>query len=121
NVKGEDLMWLDKPNARLAARAGDDYERLGLPAGPFESVGLWAPPKPGAASAGGAIPQVESRSEGVIAYFWTIREFIREKYLRFLFAEAEDERSQIADLVARVEAYLDRECQDDPDHDATVV
>src|SRR5438132_633540 len=35
NAKGEDLMWLDKPNARLAARAGDDYERLGLPAGPF--------------------------------------------------------------------------------------
>jgi DNA helicase HerA-like ATPase len=121
NVKGEDLMWLDKPNVRLAARAVDDYERLGLPAGPFESVGLWAPPKAGAAAAGGAIPQVESRSEGVTAYFWTLREFVREKYLRFLFAEAEDERSQIADLVARVESYLDRECQDDPDHDATVV
>jgi DNA helicase HerA-like ATPase len=116
NVKGEDLMWLDRPNARLPAADRTQYERLGLPVGPFESVGLWAPPRPGS-----AVPQVESRSEGVTAYYWTVREFVREKYLRFLFAEAEDERSQIADLVARVESYLDRECEDDPEHDATVV
>ena len=37
------------------------------------------------------------------------------RLLRFLFAEADDERSQIADLVARVESYLDRECEDDPE------
>ena len=119
NVKGEDLMWLDRPNARLPEAARLEYERLGLPAGPFESVGLWAPPRAGAP--GVAAPQVESRAEGVTAYYWTVREFVREKYLRFLFAEAEDERSQIADLVARVESFLDRECEDDPDHDATVV
>jgi DNA helicase HerA-like ATPase len=116
NVKGEDLMWLDRPNTRLPEADRTQYERLGLPVGPFESVGLWAPPRPGS-----AIPQVESRSEGVTAYYWTVREFVREKYLRFLFAEAEDERSQIADLVARVESYLDRDCEDDPEHDATVV
>jgi DNA helicase HerA-like ATPase len=116
NVKGEDLMWLDRPNARLPETDRTQYERLGLPVGPFESVGLWAPPR-----VGSAVPQVESRSEGVTAYYWTVREFVREKYLRFLFAEAEDERSQIADLVARVESYLDRECEDDPEHDATVV
>jgi uncharacterized protein len=119
NVKGEDLMWLDRPNARLTNDRRDDYERLGLPAGPFESVGLWAPPRPG--SGGHAVPHVEGRSEGVTAYYWTVREFVREKYLRFLFAEAEDERSQIADLVARVESYLDRESEDDPDHEATIV
>jgi DNA helicase HerA-like ATPase len=118
NVKGEDLMWLDRPNARLTDLQRDDYDRLQLPAGPFESVGLWAPPRGG--SGDQAVPQVESRSDGVTAYYWTVREFVREKYLRFLFAEAEDERSQIADLVARVESYLDRECEDDPDHEATV-
>jgi DNA helicase HerA-like ATPase len=116
NVKGEDLMWLDRPNSRLSEADRTQYERLGLPVGPFESVSLWAPPR-----AGTAVPQVESRSEGVTAYYWTVREFVREKYLRFLFAEAEDERSQIADLVARVESYLDRECEDDPEHDATVI
>ena len=119
NVKGEDLMWLDRPNARLSEQDRADYERLGLPAGPFSSVGLWAPVRPRAG--GQPIPDVEGRSEGVTAYHWTVREFVREKLLRFMFAEAEDERSQIADLVARVESFLDRECEDDPEHDATVV
>jgi len=119
NVKGEDLMWLDTPNRRLSEQDRSDYELLGLPAGAFESVGLWAPPRPGAR--GAAVPHVEGRSEGVTAYYWTVREFVREKYLRFLFAEAEDERSQIADLVARVESFLDRDCADDPDHPATVL
>ncbi|HEY7282470.1 MAG TPA: ATP-binding protein [Actinomycetota bacterium] len=119
NVKGEDLLWLDKPNARLTDADRDDYARLGLPAGAFDSVGLWAPPRGGTGSA--AVPQVEGRSEGVQAYYWTVREFVRERFLRFMFAEADDERSQIADLVARVEQYLDKECEDDPEHDATVV
>ena len=74
-----------------------------------------------AGRAGAAVPQVEGRTEGVQAYYWTVREFVRERFLRFMFAEAEDERSQIADLVARVESYLDKECEDDPEHDATVV
>ncbi|HEX6230888.1 MAG TPA: ATP-binding protein [Actinomycetota bacterium] len=119
NVKGEDLMWLDVPNTRSTEADRADYERLGLPSGAFESVGLWAPVRPDAG--GQAIPQVEGRSQGVAAYFWTVREFVREKLLRFMFAEAEDERSQIADLVARVEAQLDRECDDDPENDATVL
>jgi uncharacterized protein len=118
NVKGEDLMWIDTANARLTEEDREDYERIGLRAGPFESVGLWAPVRPDAGSQ--ALPQVESRAEGVGAYYWTIRDFVRGRLLRFLFAEADDERSQIADLVARVEAHLDRECEDDPENDATV-
>ncbi|MBI4260912.1 MAG: ATP-binding protein [Actinobacteria bacterium] len=119
NVKGEDLMWLDRPNARLSEADRADYEALGLPAGPFGSVGLWAPPR--SRASGAAVPAVEGRATGVTAYYWTVRDFVREQFLRFMFAEAEDERSQIADLVARVESYLDRECVDDPEHDATVV
>src|SRR5213592_2333374 len=119
NVKGEDLMWLDRPNARLGEAERVDYDRLGLPAGPFESVGLWAPVAE--RSGGQAIPATSGRKDGVQAYYWTVREFVRERYLRFLFADAEDERSQIADLVARVESFMDRECDDDPEHTATVV
>jgi DNA helicase HerA-like ATPase len=56
----------------------------------------------------------------VRAYFWTVRDVVREGLLRFMFAEAGDERSQIADLVTRVEAALQREAQDVPDSPATV-
>jgi DNA helicase HerA-like ATPase len=103
----------------LSEEDREDYRRIGLEPGAFESVGLWAPVRPDAG--GNALPQVEGRATGVGAYYWTVREFVRERYLRFLFAEADDERSQIADLVARVESFLDRECEDDPEHDATVV
>ena len=119
NVKGEDLLWLDRPNARLPESARADYDTLGLPVGPFESVGLWAPPRPYAG--GEVIAAVESRAEGVQAYYWTLRDFVRERFLRFMFAEADDDRSQIADLVARVEQSLDIECENDPDNDATVL
>ncbi len=119
NVKGEDLLWLDRPNAKLTDAAREDYARLGLPVHAFESVGLWAPPRED--PKGLAMPDVEGRQDGVTAYYWTVREFVRERYLRFLFAEAEDERSQIADLVARVELHLDRECRNDPEHDASLV
>src|SRR5206468_7912042 len=43
NVKGEDLLFLDRPNAGLDDRSRERYAQLGLPAGPFESVGIWAP------------------------------------------------------------------------------
>jgi DNA helicase HerA-like ATPase len=56
----------------------------------------------------------------VRAYFWTVRDVIREALLRFMFAEAGDERSQIADLVTRVESALQREAEDVPDSPATV-
>jgi uncharacterized protein len=120
NVKGEDLLHLDKPNLKIEADAAAraQYAALGLPVGPFESVGLWAPVAP--RSGGEAIPDTGGRKEGVQAYYWTIREFVRERFLRFLFAEADSERSQIADLVARVEQFLDRDAQDDPENDASV-
>jgi DNA helicase HerA-like ATPase len=121
NVKGEDLLHLDKVNSKLdqdGGRARLEYEQLGLPAGAFESVGLWAPVS--ARAGGHAIPDTGGRKQGVQAYYWTIKEFVREGYLKFLFAEAESERSQIADLVARVESFLDRDAEDDPEHDAAV-
>jgi DNA helicase HerA-like ATPase len=103
NVKGQDLLWLDKPNARLpdtgdAAKYGD----LGLPVTPFASVALWAPPQPGDV----AIPDTGARTTGVAAYFWTLREFCADRLLRFVFAEADDETSQLSYAVRQVEAYL---------------
>ena len=60
NVKGEDLLFLDKPNERLSDEDRADYAALGLPAGPFESVGLWAPVKRGSAV---AVPDTGSRAD----------------------------------------------------------
>lgn len=116
NVKGEDLLFLDKKNSKLSPDELKTYERLGLPAGPFESVGIWAPAKPSDV----AVPDTGSRQEGVRAYFWTIRDLVKDGLIRFLFAESGDERSQLADLVSRVEWSLARVAEYPDDQPAAV-
>ncbi len=117
NVKGEDLLFLDRANAGLNEESRTRYAQLGLPAGPFESVGIWAPVR---RKVDVPTPDTGSRQDGVRAYFWTVRNLVRESLLRFMFAEAGDERSQIADLVTRVESAMQREAEDVPDSPATV-
>ncbi|MGD8896325.1 MAG: ATP-binding protein [Acidobacteriota bacterium] len=103
NVKGEDLLFLDQPNARLAAPAREDYGRLGLPAEAFDSVQVLAPVRPGSRE---RLPATGSRQKGVASFFWTIREVVTERLLRFLFAEAEDASSQLSFVVDLIEARL---------------
>ena len=102
NVKGEDLLFLDRPNASLDDRQRERYAKLGLPAQPFASVSLYAPARPGDPP----LPRTGSRMDGVTAFYWTLREFCAERYLRFLFTDADDERSQLGYVVQSVEARL---------------
>jgi len=44
--------------------------------------------------------------EGVTGFYWTIREFCAEGYLRFLFADADDDRSQVGYVVDLVTTQL---------------
>lgn len=115
NVKGEDLLWLDKPNTQQTPELAEEYRALGLPAGPFASVSFFAP----ARRRGEAIlPEVGSRHEGVQAYVWTMREFARDGLLRFAFADSNDSRSQLSFLIHRIERALERAARegraDDP-------
>jgi DNA helicase HerA-like ATPase len=107
NVKGEDLLWLDKPNTRLNDEARRAYQRLQLPAGPFQSVGLFAPVRKHS-----DVPMADTgtRHEGVNTYCWTLREFATEGLLRFAFADAEDARSQIGFVITQVERGLEHAC-----------
>ena len=103
NVKGEDLLFLDHANTVLDETERARYAKLGLPAGPFGSVAFFAPPRLGDSS---AAPDVAARPEGVTSFFWTIEEFCRDELLRFLFADAEDDRQQYTIVIANVEARL---------------
>ena len=108
NVKGDDLLFLDRGNRNLDGEQMERYARLGLPAQPFRSVRLWAPARPGDPS---AAPHTGSRAEGVTSYFWTLAEFCRDELLPFLFADADDERQQYTIVVHNVTARLRREAQ----------
>jgi hypothetical protein len=106
NVKGEDLLFLDKPNRELKSETVAKYETLGLTAGPFESVGIFAPVRRGETV---LLPDVGTRSQGVTAYCWSVEEFCSERFLRFLFADADQETSHLAAVIDRVEAQLANE------------
>jgi DNA helicase HerA-like ATPase len=106
NVKGEDLLFLDQPNIRLTAEDRERYERLGLPAEPFASVNVYAPPRRQDPNAG---PDVSSRRGGVHAFYWTLEEFCTEQLLPFVFADSEDERQQYTMVVHHVTAKLARD------------
>lgn len=67
NVKGDDLLYLDRPNARLSAEQRAVYEQLELPCEPFSEVVF----------------------HGVSRPLWTLREFAEREFLRYLLADTE--------------------------------
>ena len=105
NVKGEDLLFLDHPNARLDADTRSAYARLGLSAGPFPDVCVYAPPRAGDRT---GAPDVASRLTGVEPFYWTVAEFCADRLLPYVFADADDDRQQYTMVVHSVAAYLQR-------------
>jgi len=108
NVKGEDLLFLDHPNRKLDADTRSAYANLGLDAGPFPDVCVYAPPRAGDLS---GAPDVSSRLAGVDAFYWTIAEFCRDGLLPYVFADADDDRQQYTMVVHAVAAYLKRHAE----------
>lgn len=102
NVKGEDLLHLDRVNTRLDDSERARYADLGLPSTPFDSVGLFAPPR---LDDSRATADVASRSD-VTSFFWSIHEFCSQDLMPFLFADAEDDRAQYTTVVYNVMAQL---------------
>ena len=106
NVKGQDLLFLDKPNARFTEEAAEGWRKLGMDPAPFDSVSFWAPALAHGGSEG--IPDSRARTEGVEAFRWTPREFVDERLLPFLFTDTADTRQQITFVAERVTRQLER-------------
>ena len=103
NVKGEDLLFLDRDNRDLDDSNRERYERMGLAHGAFDSVDFWASPRRDDIA---AAPDVASRQTGVTSYFWTLAEFCADGLLPFVFADAEDDRQQYTIVIHNVVAKL---------------
>ena len=117
NVKGEDLLFLDKPNARLQPEQEQRYRDIGLEPGAFRSVEFWAPPRPRDSN---AAPDVSIRDRDVGSFFWTLDEFCQQEFLPFLFADASDDRQHYTIVVQNVAARLRREAVGQPDGGVTI-
>jgi DNA helicase HerA-like ATPase len=107
NVKGEDLLWLDKPNARFATAEGaeDGWAAIGVAPDPFPSVRFWAPPRRGVTD---LVPDTGGRLEGIDVFAWTPREFVDLGLLEFCFTDANDAKNQLPFIRERVQQQLQR-------------
>lgn len=111
NVKGEDLLHIDRPNNQFALNpdAADGWARLGTSnPGSFTSTRLYAP-RSETGSDDSLAPDVISRPHGdVLAFGWSPAEFVRRGLLRFCFAEADDAHTQVGFIEQRVRLELAR-------------
>ncbi len=107
NVKGEDLLWLDKPNRLFDQTEGaaQGWATIGVDPTPFPSVRFWAPPRRGV---GDWIPDTGGRLEGIDVFAWTPREFIDLGLLEFCFTDASDAKNQLPFIRERVQQQLQR-------------
>lgn len=113
NVKGEDLLFLDKQNAKLSEKDRKMYEAMGLPAKPFESVRFYAPPRPKRGQYEMILPNTESRIEGVNTFAWTIREIAENDLLWYLFSPKElSDTSQLYLAIRMATNWLNKEIKE---------
>lgn len=117
NVKGEDLLWLDRPNQRLTDEGRAVYRKLELEPGPFKDVALYAP---AARGDGAPVPDTGSRLDGINPYLWTLREFAAERLLRFCFTESNDAKAQLSFVIHRLERVLENAVRTQPENDPTL-
>jgi DNA helicase HerA-like ATPase len=111
NVKGEDLLHLDRPNARFAGRPGarEQWRALGVEdPGRFQRVRIYVPRSP-ASRPGVVVPDAKTRpAREVVTFGWSPMEFIRQGLLRFCFTDASDQRNQVSFIEQRVRLQLAR-------------
>jgi uncharacterized protein len=110
NVKGEDLLFLDKPNSRFVEEEGkwqkkrgsakNRYQLCELPNSEFKSVALHAPAREGE----NLMPDLRGR-EGISPYLWTLHEFAKGRMLPFVLTER-DAMTNLGFLVGHLEEKL---------------
>ena len=111
NVKGEDLLHLDRRNARFEAHAGAEaqWRALGVEdPGRFEGVHLFAPRSPQSREGALAVDVHTRDARDVEAFAWSPEEFIRKGLLRFCLTDVDDARNQLSFVEQRVRVQLVR-------------
>lgn len=110
NVKGKDLLWLDKKNKNLDEESKRLYELMGLRPEPFRNVKFYVPPS----SYNPSVPDCERLDSNVVPFYWSIREFAEEGLVRFMFAEGDEGVSNIHYVIDRVANKLYALAQNSP-------
>lgn len=101
NVKGKDLLFLDKENVRFKEEDKKKFEMIGLEPKPFEDVAFYCPPeKPDSQNPMGA-----ARYD-VDKYGFSMKDFASERLLKYMFVENEQEISNLNFIIDRIASKL---------------
>ncbi len=111
NVKGKDLLWIDKKNKKFSEEEKEKFNRLGLKPEPFKKVGFYSPPE----KYGSEVPSSRDRFEDIRLYRWSMYEFAKEGLLKFLFAEGDEGVSTLNYVIDRVTEKLYRLYKESPE------
>jgi DNA helicase HerA-like ATPase len=108
NVKGEDLLHVDRPNILYdAQREGPRWAALGIEApGPFRDVEFFVPRSAAAADDSRAVDVTSRAQSDVTVFGWTPEEFVRRQLLRFCFGD--EARTQVPFVEQHVRLQLAR-------------
>ncbi|MEN3028535.1 MAG: ATP-binding protein [Aquificaceae bacterium] len=110
NVKGKDLLWLDKRSKILGEEDRKVYEAMGLRAEPFRNTTFYVPPSLNNPD----VPDCERLDERVSPFYWSMREFAEEGLIRFMFTEGEEGVSNIHYVIDRIANKLYALSQNSP-------
>lgn len=123
NVKGEDLLFLDRSNGQFSEKEqryaqartlkADRYSICGLPQTPFRDVQFLAPPKV-LSDPQMIVPNVEQRQSGIETYFWTLRDFCLSRFLPYCFTDREASLN-LGFLISQIEEKLYRLAHSQPE------
>lgn len=101
NVKGKDLLFLDKENVRFKEEDKKKFEMMGLEPKPFKDVAFYCPPeKPDSQNPMGA-----ARYD-VDKYGFSMKDFASERLLKYMFVENDQEISNLNFIIDRIASKL---------------
>ncbi|MBD2001413.1 ATP-binding protein [Leptolyngbya sp. FACHB-541] len=102
NVKGEDLMWIDRPNKdfqKSEDKYKSDWEKLDVKPEPFKGAEFYAPTEPGKPST----PTIDGCKAK--AYSWSLSDVLSEELFPYLFGDDSISSAMMA-LVYDIIAFL---------------
>lgn len=104
NVKGEDLMWIDRVNRHFGANARrhdrEDWAALGIEPAPFVGAQFFTPTEPNTDNA----PTIDGCN--ATAYSWSLADILADESFPLLFAGEENPTSPMMALVYDIVATL---------------
>lgn len=108
NVKGEDLMHLDKPHQHFPPEQKEKWAALGVAdPGPFKSVGFYSPPVVGSGTSDQLVSSSQTRPDATV-FGWTPEAFIKGGLLRFCLTDNDQQATQVGFVEQAVRAELAR-------------